>query len=60
MHYAPDMGLLTDTKLNDNITTVPEPVRNYLKLESGDRVEWHVVDGDIVVHRKADGRDDGQ
>ncbi len=49
------MGLLTDTKLNDNLTTVPEPVRNYLQLESGDRVEWHVEEGTIVVRKKEDG-----
>lgn len=46
------MGLLTDTKINSNLTTVPEAVRNYLSLESGDRVEWFVEDGEIVVRRK--------
>lgn len=46
------MGLLTDTKINSNLTTVPEAVRNYLSLESGDRVEWYVEDSDIVVRRK--------
>lgn len=50
------MGLLTDTKLNSNLTTIPEAVRNYLGVESGDRVEWHVIDGEIVV-RKQDGGD---
>ncbi len=50
------MGLLTDTKLNSNLTTVPEAVRNYLELESGDRVEWHLVDGEVVV-RPADEED---
>ena len=48
------MGLLTSTKLNDNLTTVPEPVRNYLQLESGDRVEWHVEDGQIVVRKQVE------
>jgi bifunctional DNA-binding transcriptional regulator/antitoxin component of YhaV-PrlF toxin-antitoxin module len=48
------MGLLTDTKINSNLTTVPEAVRNYLSLESGDRVEWYVEDGDVVVRRKED------
>lgn len=46
------MGLLTDTKINSNLTTVPEAVRNYLSLKSGDRVEWYVEDSDIVVRRK--------
>lgn len=46
------MGLLTDTKLNSNLTTVPEAVRNYLELESGDRIEWHVVEGDVIVKKK--------
>ena len=46
------MGLLTDTKINANLTTVPEAVRNYLTLESGDRVEWYVEDGEVVVRRK--------
>lgn len=45
------MGLLTDTKLNSNLTTVPEPVRNYLDLEGGDRLEWHVEDGEVVVRK---------
>ncbi len=43
------MGLLADTKLNSNLTTVPKAVRNYLSLESGDRIEWHIENGDIVV-----------
>ena len=45
------MGLLTDTKLNSNLTTVPEPVRNYLALESGDRIEWFVEDAEVVVRK---------
>jgi bifunctional DNA-binding transcriptional regulator/antitoxin component of YhaV-PrlF toxin-antitoxin module len=48
------MGLLTDTKINSNLTTVPEAVRNYLSLESGDRVEWYVEGGEVVVRRKED------
>ena len=46
------MGLLTDTKINSNLTTVPEAVRNYLSLESGDRIEWYVENADVVVRRK--------
>ncbi|MEF8776938.1 MAG: hypothetical protein V5A43_10630 [Haloarculaceae archaeon] len=46
------MGLLTDTKINSNLTTVPEAVRNYLTLESGDRIEWYVEDANVVVRRK--------
>jgi len=47
------MGLLTDTKLNSNLATVPEPVRNLLELESGDRIEWHIEGGDVIVRKKA-------
>lgn len=46
------MGLLTDTKINSNLTTVPEAVRNYLSLQSGDRIEWYVEEADVVVRRK--------
>lgn len=46
------MGLLTDTKITSNLTTVPEAVRNYLELESGDRIEWHVRDGAVVVEKR--------
>lgn len=48
------MGLLTDTKLNSNLTTVPEAVRNYLELDSGDRIEWHIEDGKIVVQKQVE------
>lgn len=48
------MGLLTSTKLNDNLTTIPEPVRNYLELESGDRVEWHVEEAQIIVKKQVE------
>lgn len=45
------MGLLTDTKLNSNLTTVPEPVRNYLELNGDDRIEWHLEEGKVVVRK---------
>jgi AbrB family looped-hinge helix DNA binding protein len=48
--YAGSMGKLTDTKISEkNLTTVPKPVRNFLGVGAGDRVEWHVEDGRIVV-----------
>ncbi len=48
------MGNLTDTKVSEkNLTTVPKPVRNFLDVGVGDRVEWHVESGNIVV-RKAE------
>ncbi|MFB6106280.1 MAG: hypothetical protein ABEJ70_04830 [Halobacteriaceae archaeon] len=50
------MGLLQTTKLNSNLTTVPEAVRNYLELDSNGRVEWHVEEG-VVVVRKATAAD---
>ena len=44
------MGRLADTKVSaKNLTTIPKPVRNFLDVSAGDRVEWHVEDGDIVV-----------
>jgi AbrB family looped-hinge helix DNA binding protein len=47
------MGALTDTKISEkNLTTVPKPVRNFLDLQAGDRVEWHVEDGCIVVKKQ--------
>lgn len=50
------MGMLTDSKVSKNLTTVPEPIRNYLEIESGDRLEWHIEDGQIIVRKqKADG-----
>lgn len=46
------MGRLTDTKVSEkNLTTVPKPVRNFLGVGEGDRVEWHVEDGEIVVKK---------
>ncbi|MBZ6493623.1 AbrB/MazE/SpoVT family DNA-binding domain-containing protein [Natrinema longum] len=46
------MGILTDTKVSEkNLTTVPKPVRNFLDVGEGDRIEWHVEDGQIVVRK---------
>lgn len=48
------MGMLTNTKVSEkNLTTVPKSVRNFLDVGEGDRVEWHVEDGQVVV-KKAD------
>ncbi|MES3516894.1 MAG: AbrB/MazE/SpoVT family DNA-binding domain-containing protein [Natronomonas sp.] len=53
------MGALTDTKVSEkNLTTVPKPVRNFLSVGAGDRIEWHVEDGEIIV-RKVDADDVG-
>ncbi|MWV40717.1 MULTISPECIES: AbrB/MazE/SpoVT family DNA-binding domain-containing protein [Natrialba] len=47
------MGRLTDTKVSEkNLTTVPKPVRNFLDVGAGDRVEWHVEDGRIIVEKQ--------
>ena len=44
------MGTLTETKVSEKyLTTIPKPVRNFLDIQEGDTVEWHVVDGDIVL-----------
>lgn len=49
------MGTLTDTKISSkNLTTVPKPVRNFLDVGAGDRVEWHVEDGNIIVKKLDD------
>ena len=53
------MGLLTDTKINANLTTVPEAVRNFLELDDGDRLEWHVEDGEVFVRRQQRDADGG-
>jgi AbrB family looped-hinge helix DNA binding protein len=46
------MGKLSDTKISEkNLTTIPKPVRNFLDVGAGDRVEWHVENGHIVVRR---------
>ncbi|MFB6130913.1 MAG: AbrB/MazE/SpoVT family DNA-binding domain-containing protein [Salinigranum sp.] len=51
--YAKTMGYLTDTKVSEkNLTTVPKPVRNFLGVAEGDRIEWHVEDGRIIVRRQ--------
>jgi AbrB family looped-hinge helix DNA binding protein len=53
------MGLLVDTKVSDkNLTTVPKPVRNFLDIGEGDRIEWHVENGHVIV-RKATPPTDG-
>lgn len=49
------VGLLTDTKLSGNLATIPEAVRNYLELESGDRIEWFIEDGEVIVRKKTVG-----
>jgi len=44
------MGRLTETTVSGKyLTTIPKPVRNFLSVEEGDTVEWHVEDGDIIV-----------
>jgi AbrB family looped-hinge helix DNA binding protein len=44
------MGRLTDTKVSEKyLTTIPKPVRNFLDIDEGDRVEWHVADGEIIL-----------
>lgn len=48
------MGLLQTTKLNNNLTTVPEAVRNFLELDSDGRIEWHVEGGEVVVREHPD------
>lgn len=46
------MGTLADTKISErNLTTVPKSVRNFLEVGAGDRVEWHVEDGRIIVEK---------
>lgn len=44
------MGRLTETKVSEKyLTTIPKPVRNFLDIDEGDTVEWHVVDGEILL-----------
>ena len=46
------MGKLSDTKVSEkNLTTVPKPVRNFLDVGEGDRIEWHVENGNVVVRK---------
>ncbi|MXR42424.1 AbrB/MazE/SpoVT family DNA-binding domain-containing protein [Halobaculum sp. WSA2] len=55
------MGTLTDTKVSEkNLTTVPKSVRNFLDVGAGDRVEWHVRDGEIVVEKLDPDGSDGE
>ncbi len=57
--YWVPMGTLTNTKVSEkNLTTVPKPVRNFLDVGAGDRVEWHVRDGQIVVEKLIRDEDD--
>lgn len=49
------MGHLTDSKVSSkHLTTVPKPVRNFLGVDEGDHLAWHVVDGEIIVRRVED------
>lgn len=49
------MGVLSNTKVSEkNLTTVPKPVRNFLDVGEGDRVEWHVENGDVIVRKLND------
>lgn len=44
------MGRLSETTVSQKyLTTIPKPVRNFLALSEGDTVEWHVVDGEIIL-----------
>lgn len=46
------MGVLSNTKVSEkNLTTVPKPVRNFLEVGAGDRIEWHVENGNVVVKK---------
>ncbi len=54
------MGLLQTTKLNTNLTTVPEAVRNFLELESDGRIDWHVEAGEVVVRKHPKAPDNGE
>lgn len=49
------MGRLTETKVSGKyLTTIPKPVRNFLDLTEGDTVEWHVIDGEIILKLASD------
>lgn len=53
------MSLLAETAVSaKNLTTVPKAVRNFLDIEPGDRLEWHVQDGRITIARQAPDADD--
>lgn len=50
------MGLIAETTVSaKNLTTVPKAVRNFLDIEAGDRLEWHVEDGRVTVVTAEDG-----
>ncbi len=47
------MSTIADTKISEkNLTTVPKPVRSFLNIGAGDRVDWHVEDGRIFVSKR--------
>ncbi len=47
------MSTIADTKISEkNLTTVPKPVRSFLDIGAGDRVDWHVEDGRIFVSKR--------
>ncbi len=49
------MGKLSDTKVSEkNLTTVPKPVRNFLDVGEGNRIEWHVENGNVVIRKMQD------
>lgn len=53
------MSLLAETTVSaKNLTTVPKAVRNFLEVEAGDRLEWHVEDGRITVVKQVGPTDD--
>ena len=52
--YTSTMGHLTNTKVSEKyLTTIPKPVRNFLEVREGERVEWHVVDGEIILRSQS-------
>lgn len=49
------MSRLADTTVSSkNLTTVPKAVRNFLELEPGDRLEWHVENGRITIQKESE------
>ena len=49
------MGKLSDTKVSEkNLTTVPKPLRNFLDVGEGNRIEWHVENGNVVIRKMQD------
>lgn len=52
--YTLTMSLLADTAVSaKNLTTVPKAVRNFLEIEPGDRLEWHVEDGRVTIQKQS-------